>query len=507
MPAGPMTAALAVVALFSVIDGAAQPPRAGRPVPRESVVHNPIRIATLAESEDGVVTTRVTYTEKAATGEVRTTRSVALARGFRYKLSTCLTFHSDGSAPLTTCLDRLIDTRLAHGPVHATAPVVRLVRPRPSGPVSWAYFAGYGQVTYAARTGAAAKAGAGSDVAADVFAVVAHSWPDNGLQGAGVAVARQGQTRATLPANDPVKPAGPFSGAINTGRADSICRPDPSIARGPLPSGVTSSHPAYRGAPAFYEVGRPTGAFAGRPPLGVMLVIHGGGWYYNGSGATQSDRPVADRWRARGWETVNLTYHACGRSLDDVLWFYDQTRAWLGRSAIVCASGASAGGHLALMLASKRNGVYCVVSQGGPTDLRTVQNQTAYDRTTGRSTQLNGGRTLHNVGAAAFGEENLAAVSPVNLAATYLKGTRVLQGFAVADPLVPYQQATDLRAAMLAANPSAYVDTVQLARGAVSFVHAPVSQAAMADFNAREELLVAPITPMSCPAATMAVHP
>src|SRR4051794_24908357 len=32
-------------------------------------------------------------------------------------------------------------------------------------------------------------------------------------------------------------------------------------------------------APAAYEVGRPMGRFAGRPPRGVMLLVHGGGWY------------------------------------------------------------------------------------------------------------------------------------------------------------------------------------------------------------------------------------
>ncbi len=73
-------------------------------------------------------------------------------------------------------------------------------------------------------------------------------------------------------------------------------------------------------APASYEVGLPTDPYAGHAPLGVMLVIHGGGWTASGVGGVQAMRPDADRWRARGWETVNLTYRPCAQSTTDVLW-------------------------------------------------------------------------------------------------------------------------------------------------------------------------------------------
>jgi hypothetical protein len=47
---------------------------------------------------------------------------------------------------------------------------------------------------------------------------------------------------------------------------------------------------------------------------------------------------------------------------------------------------------------------------------------------------------------------------------------------------------------MRAANPDAYVDDVQLEAGTVRFVHAPVTRAALDEFYAREERLVAPVT-------------
>src|SRR5690348_6185689 len=64
-----------------------------------------------------------------------------------------------------------------------------------------------------------------------------------------------------------------------------------------------------------YEVGYPAGRYAGRRPRGIMLLIHGGGWYIVGPGPLATQRDAALRWRRRGWLTVNLDYPACGRSL------------------------------------------------------------------------------------------------------------------------------------------------------------------------------------------------
>lgn len=59
---------------------------------------------------------------------------------------------------------------------------------------------------------------------------------------------------------------------------------------------------------------------------------------------------------------------------------------------------------------------------------------------------------------------------------------------------MPWEQATTLRDALLAADPGAYVDSDQLAFGSVPFVHAGVTQVALEEFHAREEQLVALIT-------------
>jgi acetyl esterase/lipase len=223
-----------------------------------------------------------------------------------------------------------------------------------------------------------------------------------------------------------------------------------------------------------------------------MLVIHGGAWVTSGAGAVQRMRADADRWRARGWTTLNVTYRPCGASAGDVLWFYDKMRAAVG-TVKICALGTSAGANLALLIGAYRPDLYCAVSQAGPTDLRTIQSEMAYNAATGLHDQTLGGRSVHNLGAAAFGAENLRWFSPAAVAGGALATTRVLQAFSADDALVPYEQAADLAEAMRAANPAAYVDNVQLAIGTIAFAHGRVTQAALDDFYAREERLVSPL--------------
>ena len=101
---------------------------------------------------------------------------------------------------------------------------------------------------------------------------------------------------------------------------------------------------------------------------------------------------------------------------------------------------------------------------------------------------------MHNLGAAAFGEENLSAYSPAAQASQTLKSTRVLQAFSADDALVPYQQAADLADAMHVADPAAYVENLQLAIGSIPFAHGRVTQSALDDFYDRETQLVAPVS-------------
>ena len=469
-----------LAAMVSVFAVAVVAPYAAANVPDPQTRINPVRVSWAGNVTNGTLTTEVTYSDTTATATASTGDTISLGHGYTFRLRTCLAYHVSGTPPVSDCAERTVDTRANSGPIETYAPTVTLIgQPRPTSE-PWAYFTPYAEVLYQSGT---------------AWPVVAQSWPDDGLQGAGIAVAAQDATTATLPPNSSVTLAGPFDSAINSGQADSICTGQPSeSAPPPLPPGLRTSHPAFAGAPAYYEVGLPAGDHAGEAPRGVMLAVHGGGWVFTGEGWATTMRADADRWRARGWETVNLTYRPCGQSLADVLWFYDHARAWFGAGATICAIGNSAGAHLALLIGSTRPDLYCAVSEAGPTDLTKIQGESVYNPATGRYDSTFRSRWVHNLGAAAFGEENLARFSPAAQASATLKNTRVLPAFSADDPFVPFQQAADLGEAMSAANPTAYVDNVQLATGTIPFGHGLVSQAALDDFYAREERLVAPLT-------------
>jgi acetyl esterase/lipase len=471
---------LIAVAAFTIAASAAGVTTAGANVPSAVTKANTLHIPAMGGATDGTLTTTVTYSDTAATASASTGNTIWLGKGNLFKLTSCVAYHAYGSAPVSSCADRVVDTRANTATIYTYAPSVALYnQPRPSGSVRFGYFTASVQVAYASGS---------------TWVLASYSWPDNGLQGAGIPVAAQNAAAASLPASGSFTITGAYSGAIDSGQPDSICRGMYAPTDGsPRPADVSTSNAAFAGAPAYYEIGQPTGAYAGRARRGTMLVIHGGSWVFNGQGGVEAMRPVADRWRARGFQTVNITYRPCGQSAKDVAWFYDHTRSAVGPAEKLCAAGASAGANLALLLATWRSDVYCVVSEAGPTDLTTVQTQGAYDPATNALTQVNGGRWVHNLAAAAFGDENLAAYSPAVNASGALKATRVLQGFSADDALVPWGQATELRAAMLAANASAYVDTVQLPKGTVKFGHGAVTQASLDDFYAREVNLVSPI--------------
>jgi acetyl esterase/lipase len=465
-------AALALLALAVVAPRAAA--NVPRPVTRTNVVRDPA-----TGIANGELTTTVTYTGASATAVASTGDGIGLPAGSSFLLRSCVAYHLQGSTPLSSCAERTVDTTSDDATVYTSAPPIALARqPRPRTE-QWGYFAAYVEL---------------QDRRGGVWLTSAHSWPGDGLQGAGIAVAARGEDGATLPANSTVALDGALTSAVDSGQPDSICTPRPLLSDGsPLPAGVSSGHRAFSGAPGYYEVGLPTGAFTGQAPRGVMLVVHSAGWSIAGGGGVALVRPDADRWRARGWETVSFANRMCAQSFGDVLWFYDRAREWFGDDAKICALGTSAGGNLALLIGAYRPDLYCVVSQAGPTDLPTIQDEVAYDAASGLFDQTLGGRWVHNLAASAFGEENLDEYSPAVQASGTLRSTRVLQAFSADDGTVPYQQAADLADAMHAANPAAYVDDVQLARGTVRFAHGFVSQAALDDFYAREDRLVAPI--------------
>jgi dipeptidyl aminopeptidase/acylaminoacyl peptidase len=100
-----------------------------------------------------------------------------------------------------------------------------------------------------------------------------------------------------------------------------------------------------------------------------MLLIHGGGWVFVGHQITLAMSTRVDRMLKRGWATENVDYRPGAASLTDVLDAYDRLRERVGKRTHICAYGASAGGHLALMLAHRRASLRCVIAEGAPTDL------------------------------------------------------------------------------------------------------------------------------------------
>jgi acetyl esterase/lipase len=186
----------------------------------------------------------------------------------------------------------------------------------------------------------------------------------------------------------------------------------------------------------YFELGDP---IPPRPTAPLMLVVHGGGWTDDGAGQVQSVRDQADMWRALGWRTLNLDYHACARSLGDVLAFYDHFRG-LARGGAICAEGLSAGGQLALMLAADRPQIRCVIALAPETDLPALAKQ----RTSHSSTLLTGQAAstgpayAYNLAVAAFGASRLVALSPA-LQAKRIRA-RVLLAVGANDIFVPPAQ-------------------------------------------------------------------
>ncbi|MDP1795523.1 MAG: prolyl oligopeptidase family serine peptidase [Acidimicrobiales bacterium] len=228
-------------------------------------------------------------------------------------------------------------------------------------------------------------------------------------------------------------------------------------------------------APAHYEIGRPTGAFQGKTPKGVMLVIHGGGWYVVGKDSVSAIRSYADSWRARGWQTINIDYRACKQSIGDVVWFANRVHQ-IAPAIPMCAAGISAGGHLALLLASIRSDVRCVVSIAGPSDLTSLS--VAQPK-------------LAGLAAAAFGADLLFASSPIR----YVRNikARVLLISGAADRSVPPAQNDSYAAALRSAQPGADVEVHLLEYGDQPFVHTGISLDAKAEWRAAEDALVAPV--------------
>lgn len=418
-----------------------------------------------------------------------TAPSVALQPGAEFRVVSCAQTHVLGAAPSAQCRQHDVDTRQASDVTTVAAPVAtRQIAAPPPSQTGWAS----GMVEVLRRTSSGAWERAASSWTAGALATTAQPLTEAGLpqplEAQGVAV------------------DGLTDGGINSGARDSLCAPVADAAGQPLPDGVTSGALGAQG-PAYSETGAPLTADG--EARGVVLLLHGGGWTLTGPWAATGMRADADRWRARGWQTVNASYAACGDALEDVVAFVDHIRARIPDGKPLCIVGTSAGAHLALLAAARRPGVVdCVVSQSGPTDLASLAVEQAHDPFTDGS-WATGPRAVHNLAVAAFGAENLTGMSPAHQAIR----ARMLVAIGEQDWLLAPSQATAFANAQRALDAGSRVQSLVLEPGAVAWGHGTVSQAAIDLFQTAEaELAEAAIAdrqppPESPPPATPAPGP
>ena len=465
----PRAAACAIAAVACALAAAA--PAAANLLPLKSLTL-PVRVPSMNNWSAGTSTMTVTYTDTTATADVAAP-AVQLGAGKALRVMTCVKAYAAKRAFDSKCDARLVSTIGNLGAVAVAAPSVRLTAARQtqSGAAWFSYVVSVGERQ-----------------ANGTYKEIATSWPTGGLSKGHVVIPAQSATKAPVPTSLGAALSTGLHGGVNTGQIDSFC--GDAVLPASAPAGDVSTDGLGAGAPAYYEIGEPTGAYAGQAPKGVMLVIHGGGWYSTGAGHVARMRPDADRWRARGWRTLSVTYRGCRASLSDVQWFYDRAVESWGDQLPYCALGSSAGGHLALMLAASRQTLDCAVDQAGPTNAESLPSQRVEAATAAAA--ADGPRWVHNLMVAAVGPDELLWWSPARFPAR-MTAARILFASPQNDWAVPYAQGVELRDNVKAVDPAAYVDLYRLPAGSIPWVHGGVSSDGVAEYERREEQLVAPL--------------
>lgn len=192
-------------------------------------------------------------------------------------------------------------------------------------------------------------------------------------------------------------------------------------------------------------------------PRPTLIWIHGGGWM-RGDKAANGERFL--HYLERGWHVVNINYRqgpgTAPQAVDDALcaykWVVDEALV-SGRSDRFVVSGASAGGHLALMvgLLNASGSHPCradiapsaVVNWFGITDIESVEAFLAESRP-------DANYALSWIGDKARVAEISARYSPVSHIASTAPPIITIHG--TADPVVPYAQAEDLHDALRTRN-------------------------------------------------------
>ncbi len=446
----------ALAAALALGAGAAQPAQAV--TPSKATVANPV-LTQPGGADVGQLTFDTQFSETQATATAAA--ALRLAVGRTYRLITCVWDKAPAAAPVSTC--RSADVRPSALTVFTgvPGPTAQLTVDRPA--------AGERAATIAGTVLVFAQQADGS------FPAYASSWPAAGLPAAGIAVPATDQLAAPVLGPQGVARPDIHPGGINSGAQDSICREN--VLPGTLAAEGSTS--ALGDLPFGYDVTAPA---AGVRLRGTMLLVHGGAWSIVGRTALGGTREDAQRWRARGWRTVNVDYRACAASLGDVLAIYDRVRSKYGSKRPICAFGRSAGGHLTLLLAALRPALDCVAVIASPTDLPRLARQTT-------TADPDGPPMAYDLATAAFGEDRLAELSPIR---TRLRA-RVLFALADNDALIPWSQGTALATRQRRRDRSAYVDVLRVAAGDVQFEHGFVSPAGEQSFFAHERKLVAPL--------------
>jgi dipeptidyl aminopeptidase/acylaminoacyl peptidase len=167
-------------------------------------------------------------------------------------------------------------------------------------------------------------------------------------------------------------------------------------------------------------------------PKGVVMLIHGGGWQRSDAGY-EDQIENAKNFRDQGYATVAIGYDEGATGFRQVVDVYTEAR---GRypNLPICASGISAGGNLALMLAVREPELDCVVTLAAPTDLTTLAKQDAE------------GDEASQAAIDAFGRDQLAKFSPARYADRI--SAKVLMIEAESDPINPPDQGRELERAL-----------------------------------------------------------
>jgi acetyl esterase/lipase len=167
-------------------------------------------------------------------------------------------------------------------------------------------------------------------------------------------------------------------------------------------------------------------------PTALVMLIHGGGWRASESGY-EDQKTNAATFQREGYATAAIDYDDGAKGFRQIVDVYKAARERYPGLPI-CASGISAGGNFALMLATREPDLDCVLALVPPTDLTSLAEQDPE------------GDEAYRAAVTALGKDQLAKFSPIRYA-NRIKA-QVLLVVAETDPIVPADQGRELAQAL-----------------------------------------------------------